>query len=339
MKTLVTRWLLPLLGGLLALFLIFQLYGSLDFARFLAGLRDANPGWIAVLGATILLEQVMNGWKWRQILYDIKPIPTRRLTGALLAGYGANILVPVGISPLVRAWVVARLDGLAMTTVLSTTIVARFVDGVVFALFAGFVALVGQVPQVEGNLRLGLSIAGGINIVLFGGLLWGMFRFRSLFADGNAVICRVFDWLARRVRGDGPALRQGLCNGVIWPKTGLRGATAILAAVLAKLVAATHFIWAGLAVGIVLAPMDYLFLMVFAGFIMVLGRFVRIPGSFVFGAGFALQMLGVPDEPALLMILSSYITTIILMVGVGLLVLWQSGIDIRRARRELSNVG
>ena len=330
MKTIVLRWLVPLAGGALALFLIFRLYGSLDFDKFIAGLRGANLFWIAVLAGAILLEQILNGWKWRQILFDIKPISTRRLTGAMLAGYGANILVPVGISPLVRAWLVARLDGLKMATVLSTTIVARFIDGVVFALFAGVVALAGQVPQVEGSLRLGLSIAGLANIVIFGGLLWVMFRFRTNFAGDTALISRGFDWVMGRIRVDGAKLRRGLSDGVIWPRAVGRRIAVVLGAVLAKLAATTHFIWAGLAVGITLAPMDYLFLMVFTGFVMVLGRFVRIPGSFVFGAGFALQMLGVPDEPALLMILFSYITTIILMVGIGLVVLWQSGIDISR---------
>ena len=81
--------------------LIFWLYRDLDFGRFLSGLRDAHPGWIALLAITILLEQVANGWKWRQILHDVKPVSTLRLTGALLAGYGANVLVPLGISPLV----------------------------------------------------------------------------------------------------------------------------------------------------------------------------------------------------------------------------------------------
>ncbi len=99
-----------------------------------------------------------------------------------------------------------------------------------------------------------------------------------------------------------------------------------------RLVLGLTFLWAGLAVGVVLSGWDYLFLMVFAGFVMVIGRFVRIPASFVFGAGFALKALGVPDEAALLMILFNYIITIILMVGVGLVVLWQSGLDIRRLR-------
>ena len=68
-----------------------------------------------------------------------------------------------------------------------------------------------------------------------------------------------------------------------------------------KIIAATHFLWAGLAVGIVLTPFDYLFLMVFAGFALVLARFIRVPGGFVIGTGFALKVLGVPDEQALAM--------------------------------------
>lgn len=328
------RWLLPVLGAALALWLTFLLYGSLDFARFLEGLSTANPFWLAILAATILLEQLLSGWKWRQILYDVKPVGTIRLTGALLAGYGANVLVPLGISPLVRAWLVARMDGLKMATVLSTTIIARFLDGVVFALFAGVVAMAGRIPQIEGDLRLGLSVAGGLNLLLFGGFLWALFRFRVLFAREGPLICRAFDWVAARMGACGAGLRGALCDGIVWPRDSMRRVKAIVAAILSKVVAATHFLWAGLAVGIVLTAWDYLFLMVFAGFIMVIGRFVRVPGSFVFGAGFALKAIGVADEEALLMILFNYVTTIILVVGIGLLVLWQSGIDIRRARLE-----
>ena len=340
-RRLFRRWLLPVIGAALALWLTLLLYGSLDFARFLEGMRSANPFWLAILVATIMLEQLLSGWKWRQILYDVKPVGTFRLTGALLAGYGANFLVPLGISPLVRAWLVARMDGLKMATVLSTTIIARFLDGVVFALFAGVVAMAGRIPQIEGDLRLGLSVAGGLNLLLFGGLLWALFRVRVLFAHEERLICRMFDWLATRMRADGPDLRGALCDGIVWPHDSIRRIKAVVATILSKVVAATHFLWAGLAVGVVLTAWDYLFLMVFAGFIMVIGRFVRIPGSFIFGAGFALKALGVADEEALLMVLFNYITTIILVVGVGLVVLWQSGIDIRRARLEAedANVG
>ena len=104
-----------------------------------------------------------------------------------------------------------------------------------------------------------------------------------------------------------------------------------------KIVAATHFLWAGLAVGIVLTLFDYLFLLVFAGFALVLARLIRVPGGFVIGSGFALKLLDVPDEQALAMILFNHVLSIVLVVGFGLLFLWRSGIDIREERNAEAN--
>ncbi|WP_233416962.1 lysylphosphatidylglycerol synthase transmembrane domain-containing protein [Halovulum marinum] len=333
-RRVLARWMPPVLGGIAALALVFWLYRDLDFGRFVEGLRRAHPGWIAMLALTILLEQFVNGWKWRQILHDVKPVRTLRLTGALLAGYGANVLVPLGISPLVRSWLIARMEDLKMGTVLTTTVIARFIDGVVFALFAGLVAMAGQVPQIGGNLELGLAVAGALNFALFGALLWAMFRFRTLFAREGPLICRLFDRVTRWFRANGAALRGSLCEGVVWPRNRWRRLGVLVGAVAAKLVSSTHYLWAGLAVGVVLAPFDYLFLMVFAGFSLVLSRFVRVPGGFVIGSALAFELLGVPEEQALLMILFNWMLSIILVVGFGLVVLWQSGIDIRRARAE-----
>lgn len=277
---------------------------------------------------------MLNGWKWRQILHDVKPVRTLRLTGALLAGYGANVLVPMGISPLVRSWLIARMEGLKMGTVLTTTIIARFIDGVVFALFAGVVAMAGKVPEIAGNLELGLAVAGALNFVLFAALLLVMYRFRTVFAQEGPLICRLFDWVASWFQANGASLRGTLCDGVVWPRSQRHRLYVLIGAVAAKLVAASHYLWAGLAVGVVLAPFDYLFLMVFAGFSLVLSRFIRVPGGFVIGSALAFELLGVPEEQALLIILFNWMMSIGIVMGVGLIVLWQAGIDIRRARLE-----
>jgi len=80
-------------------------------------------------------------------------------------------------------------------------------------------------------------------------------------------------------------------------------------------------------------------LMVFAGFALVLARFVRVPGGFIIGSGFALRLLDVPDAQALAMILFNHILSVVLMVGFGLLFLWRSGIDIRDVRQAAENTG
>ncbi len=104
-------------------------------------------------------------------------------------------------------------------------------------------------------------------------------------------------------------------------------------------IAASHFLWAGLAIGVVLRPFDYLFLLVFAGFAMVLARFIRVPGGFVIGAGFALNILGVADEAALAMILFNNTFSILLMVGIGLMVFWRSNVKLRSLTRSLPITG
>lgn len=66
-------------------------------------------------------------------------VALRRHAAALrciMAGYLANLVVPVGLGPLVRAWLIARVTGLEATEVLATVAVDRVIDGVVFVGFA-----------------------------------------------------------------------------------------------------------------------------------------------------------------------------------------------------------
>ncbi|MDA1323339.1 MAG: lysylphosphatidylglycerol synthase transmembrane domain-containing protein [Proteobacteria bacterium] len=333
-------WILPALGAAIAIAILFWLYRGLDVDRFLSAIATAKLGWLGALAGTILLEQLTRAWKWRQILFDLKPISSFRLFGAILAGYGVAILVPLGISPLVRSWLIARLEGLRWAGILMTSAIGRFLDGIIFALFAGLVALAGNFPEIDGDVRTGLAVGGGLNLVLFFILLFAVFFARTPLNRDEAKLSRLIDWLAARGGGRLDGLRPAIRQGIVWPRSRSRQVGAVLASILMKIIAATHFLWAGLAVGIVLAPLDYLFLMVFAGFALVLARFIRVPGGFVIGSGFALSVLGVAHEEALAMILFTHIMTIILMVGPGLLFLWRSGINIRDARQagESTNV-
>jgi len=333
-RRLVARWAIPVIGTILAIGVLFWLYQDLDFGRFLAGLARANTAWLFVLAATILAEQLLRGWKWRQILYDLKPISTWRLFGAILAGYGAATLIPLGISPLVRSWLIARLEDLRLACVLVTAAIERFIDGIVFAAIVGIVVLAGQIPSAEGGLRLGLAVAGALNLAVFAGLLGALFLGRGALLSGTSRAGRLVDWLGAKGGTRLAGLRDAVAEGIVWPRQRARQLGIIAASVAMKLVAASHFLWSGLAVGVMLEALDYLFLLVFAGFAMVLARFVRVPGGFVIGAGFALRLLGVGDEQALAMIMFSNVLTILLMVGIGLLVLWRGGIVIRSLQVE-----
>lgn len=319
-------------GATLAVAALFWLYRDLDPTKFVDDVSTGEPAWLVVLAATILLEQLTRGWKWRQILFDLKPISSLRLFGAILAGYGVTIVIPLGVSPLVRSWLIARLEGLRMAGVLMTAAVERFLDGIVFALIAGLVAFAGHIPEVDGNVRTGLAVAGGVNLVLFSGLLYVLFTGRAPLGRDESRLSRWIDWLADKGGKHLDGLRSAIRDGIIWPRDRSRQIGVVLASIVMKIISASNFLWAGLAVGIVLGAMDYLFLMVFAGFAMVLARFIRMPGGYVIGAGFALDVLSVPTEQALAMILFTHSLSSGLMAGLGFAFLWRGGIDIRALR-------
>ena len=325
------RWVLPIVGSALAIFVLLWLYRDLDFEMFLASATTAEPFWLFALTGTILLEQLMRAWKWRQILYDLKPISSLRLFGAILAGYGLAVFIPLGVSPLVRSWLIARLEELRMVCVLVTTAIERFIDGMVFALFAGLVALTVQIPGSDGNVNAGLAVAGAVSLFLFSALLYTLFVGRSPLGRDETRVSHWIDWLAAKGGWRLDGLRSAIREGILWPRERARQVGVILASVLMKAIAATHFLWAGLSVGVVLGAFDYLFLMVFAGFAHVLARFIRVPGGFVIGSGMGLKLLGIPDEQALAMILINRVFSLVLVVGLGLLYLWRSGVDIRTA--------
>jgi hypothetical protein len=333
------RWLVPALGAAVAIGVLFWLYRDLDFDRFVTGLTTAEPLWLSALAGTILAEQLLRGWKWRQILYDLKPISSWRLFGAILAGYGVGTLIPLGVSPLVRSWLIARLEDLRLASVLVTAAIERFIDGIVFAIIVGAVALADQVPDIEGGLRSGLAVAGALNLALFGALLWLLFSARKSLDRGDAPISRGLDWLASKGGGRLAGIRSAIAEGIVWPRARLRRWGVIGASLGMKAIAASHFLWAGLAIGVVLRPFDYLFLLVFAGFTLVLARFVRVPGGFVIGAGFALNILGVADEAALAMILFNNAFSILLMVGIGLMVFWRSNVELGTLTRSARLIG
>jgi len=308
-------------------------FRDLNLDRLLRVLMRADWMWLLAMLAAVPVEQLLRAWKWRQILYDIRPVGTLRLFGAVMAGYFANVLVPVGVSPLVRAWLVARLEGLGVSTVLLTTAIERFIDGIVFAVLIGVLLWIDDFPDAPQALRPIFAAAGLGGLLLFAGLLLGVFVTRHRLLDPTSIPGRGMARLERAFNGRFRGLGNGIASGIVWPRSRWRGIGVVLASLLMKGVSTTHFLWVGLAFGIVLPAAAYLFIMLFAGFSLIISRFVRIPGGGVIGAAFALKLLGVPEEEALAMVTVVHVVTLGTIVAIGAAALWRSGVGPAELRR------
>ena len=310
-----------------------------DLNRFRAVAASADLRFVLLVPLVIIAEQIVRGWKWRQLLWPLRSIGSVYLFGVVMAGYLLAIVVPFGFGTVARSWLVATREKLKFSTVLATVALDRLTDGIVFACLVPAAVLFVAFPD-PGGVRAGVIWAGAGSLILFVALLTGLAVYRRQALDPAARLMRVLGYLPSRVALPTERLAASFAEGIIWPREMWRGGAIVLASVVMKLLAAMSFAAAGLAFGIRLEPAEYLFLMVFLGFLVIIGHFVRIAGGFIIGAVFALTLLGVPEEEALAMSLIVQMSTLLSVASVGALALWLQGIalaDVRSGARGAVN--
>ncbi|MCH8887850.1 MAG: flippase-like domain-containing protein [SAR324 cluster bacterium] len=319
------RW-WPWAGAGIGIGLAALVLWRIDFAELGRVLAGARVEYLALVPAVIALEQLVRAWKWRQILHPLLPVGTLRLFGAIMAGYLGNFLIPFGVSPLLRSWLVARREGLKMSAVLATVAIDRMIDGVVFAILVVLVLAVAVLPDPTGNLRLGLLAGAAVGFTLFAGLLWLLARHKRALTGTAGWVRWVLSRLSPRLAQGSQRLLASFAEGIVWPVNAWRRVAIVLSSVLIKFIAATHPLWAGLAFGVLLEPMDYLVVLAMLGFLVFLTHLARFPGGFIVGAIFALGLFGVGEERALAMVFTMRIGTMVSVAAFGAFSLWRSGL-------------
>ena len=329
-KTFKPWW--SIVGALAGLLVLAWVFSRVEYDRIFEVLNQTNIVYVLMLPLAIAAEQLVRAWKWQQLLFAIRPIGTLRLFGAIMAGYFANVLFPFGISPIARSWLIARLEALKLSTVLATAAIDRLVDGLIFTGFVAVVVVFAIFPDPTSNIRLGLIVGGAGSLVLFSLLLFGLSRFKKWVVGQYTWISLFSGRLPARLVGRVQKLIPTFAQGVVWPQETWRGLGIVLASIVIKLIAITHFLLAGLAFRLVLHPLDYVFLVVFLGFLIILSRLARIPGGFLVAAIFALDLLGVPKEEALSMVLLVQVSSLLAIVSIGAFAFWRSGIALDELR-------
>lgn len=325
------RW-LPWLGALIGVATLAWVLRGFELAKFRAVLANADATLLLAVPVAIAAEQLVRAWKWRQLLYPLRPIGTFRLFGAIMAGYLVGFLVPFGFSTLARAWLVGRREGLAMIAVLATVALDRLTDGIVFALLVPIALLLVVFPDPTGDIRAGLTWAAAGSLLLCVLLLSALALYKRRALRPGEWFVRAIERLPARIVGTMYRVAASFGEGIVWPRELWRGIIVVVASVAIKALAATHFFWAGLAFGAVLEPAQYLFLMVCLGFVVVLGHVVRIAGTFVIGAIFVLGLFGVSEEMALAMVLVVQVSTVLSMAVIGAFALWRQGVALSELR-------
>lgn len=327
------RW-LNWLGAAIGLGLLGLLAWRLDWRQFADVLGSARPEFVFATFLAITLEQAIRGWKWRQILTPVCDGRTSHLFGATMAGYLANLLVPLGLSPFVRSWLVARKQNISMSCVLATVAIDRLVDGLVFAGIVIVVVLTAVVPDPNGNIGLGLLLGAGGSVAAIVAVFVLLVHHKRRSASGIGFFLALADRLPTRFASRARSIAIAFADGIVWPRERWRGVSIVLASIVIKLIAASHLFWAGLAFGVVLEPLVYLALLAILGFVVILAHMARVPAGFVVGAVFSLGLFGVGDATALAMVAVVMAANMLAVAVFGGWGLWIHGVGPRDLGRR-----
>jgi uncharacterized protein (TIRG00374 family) len=172
-----------------AVFLWWALKG-LVLADVMHALQGLNYWWLVPAIAVYFVGVWVRTWRWHYLLRPIKAISTPSLFPIVTIGYAANNIFPARAGEVLRAIVLKRHEGVAISASLATIIVERVYDGVVMLSFIfvnlNELAKLTGTSGFVGDIRT-LAIVG--TLAFLGAL--GMFLLAAMFPERTMVIVRL----------------------------------------------------------------------------------------------------------------------------------------------------
>jgi uncharacterized protein (TIRG00374 family) len=194
------RGILGIVVSIIALALVGR---SVDVGAAWEIVKNADPGWVALLVVFIAIDILLRAVRWRVLLAPISRVPFRDVLASLLVGYLANNILPARLGEIVRSHDLGERTGVSRSSILGTIVIERVVDTFVVVSIAAVAILVLSVRGIVASAVLaGFALTALLVVVV----AVGIYAHRLPGAD------RVRRYLGRwpRVRGALVRLRRGL---------------------------------------------------------------------------------------------------------------------------------
>ncbi len=148
--------------GLSALFLHLAIRGE-DWGGLSRELAVTKAAWLVPMVLVGLYSVVVRAQRWRLLLEYAsgRRPPFEPVFSATAIGFMANMLLPLRIGEIVRPYLVSRRTELGFSTALATVLLERILDLFVLFLFASWVVMTEEVPEIV----RGLTTAAGLVVL------------------------------------------------------------------------------------------------------------------------------------------------------------------------------
>lgn len=121
-------------------------FHNIDFKFFFNSFKYINFKYLFLIIPLIIVVLYIRAFKWKYLLNHIKPIRISSLFKTILLGFMVNSIYPARAGELYRAFFLNKLEKIDKSTILSTVILERAIDGLVIGIAVIFILMTNLIP-------------------------------------------------------------------------------------------------------------------------------------------------------------------------------------------------
>ena len=288
------RWLLTLLISAIFLYLAFR---TLDWQTFREALTTFNHWWLMPVVGLFLVSLYLRALLWQRVVKPLGHASVWTIYRASILSIFANLLLPLNIGVVLRAYLVDREVKVGVARLLGTEMMERVYSMVGFLIVSLAAVVLIQLPPELTAFRRQIFQILGASILLVGAVIGLLLLLRR----SNQRIGLALERLAERYAN---RYSQSITNGLDSFIRGLRVTRnpvdlllIVGLSVLIRIVLAYHAIAIGRGFDVDIPLLTMLFVEVLVTFAAVIGdQLLGLIGSYQAAMSYALSFFGVPRE-------------------------------------------
>ncbi len=143
------------------------LFRKIEPAKVAAAFREMDWRYLVPAVLSTFASYFCRAVRWHFLLLPLKRTSLRSLYPATIIGYMANNLLPARLGEFVRAYVLARKEGLETSAVFATLVVDRLWDGFTVLLMLLFTFFTLRLPPGMESVQQGMVTGGYITLAVY----------------------------------------------------------------------------------------------------------------------------------------------------------------------------
>lgn len=311
----------------ISFFFLFFLFRKIDFNQLLATLKTLDYRYLAVAVIVTIISYSSRAVRWHYLILPQKKARPRNLLSATIICYMANNLLPARLGEFARAVVLARKEGLEVSSVFASLVIDRLFDGFSVLVILVFTFFTVKLPPGMENLQQGLITGGYVTLAIYVAVIVFLVFLKRATARTIHLVGILLKPFPKIVADKAIPLLASFISGIQLPSK----AVDLLAIILSS-----AFIWATAAwpIDLVLQAFSIhlpftasLFILVFLVFAVMVPASPGYVGTYHAACMYGLMAFALPKELALSVALVVHAISFFPVILLGFFFLWSEKIS------------